>query len=236
MKIFKKKKKTILNLIKRAADFAIFNISYRYYYYNKKTLWWTILAFLLCGLHCNSIQTITTERWKLLETKTKNWKGLGKFGNVLECTDWEKQAEVLHVKDVTSHSNLSVHFSNFIRERRKKMLKKLQRSLINKICRKMSVNHHHLNVYDLKLVNLYIKRINAFGVWKVFTKKSYSKKLSNRNKYQLLRDGGNLKDTQSTSKMNCCVFNYLSLLKLCLLFQTHLLLIWCILFHVGKII
>ena len=36
MQIFKKK--NILNLIKRAADFTIFNISYRYYYYNKKTL------------------------------------------------------------------------------------------------------------------------------------------------------------------------------------------------------
>ena len=44
------------------------------------------------------------------------------------------------------------------------MLEKPQQSLINKICRKMSVNYNHLNVYDLKLVNLYIKRINAFGV------------------------------------------------------------------------
>ena len=36
------------------------------------------------------------------------------------------------MKDVTSHSHISGHFSNLRRERRKKMLKKLERSLSNK--------------------------------------------------------------------------------------------------------
>ena len=68
------------------------------------------------------------------------------------------------MKGVTSHSHLSGHFSNLGRERRKKILEKLQRSLSNKIFRKKNVNHHHFNVCDLQLVDLYIIRINEFGV------------------------------------------------------------------------
>ena len=56
-------------------------------------------CFLQCGVNCNSTETISTERWKQLETKTKDWKGLDKFGNVFESTDWEKGAEGLHVHE-----------------------------------------------------------------------------------------------------------------------------------------
>ena len=68
------------------------------------------------------------------------------------------------IKDVTSLSHLSGHFSNLRRERRMKMLKILQRSLNRKIFGKNNVSHHHLNAYDLQLVGLYIIRINVFGV------------------------------------------------------------------------
>ena len=56
------------------------------------------------------------------------------------------------------------------------MLKILQRSLNRKIFGKNNVSHHHLNVYDLQLVGLYIIRINVFGVWKILTKKDPTRK------------------------------------------------------------
>ena len=68
--------------------------------------------------------------------------------------------------------------------------------------------------FDLQMVTLYVIIINTFDVLKALTKKS-----------QLLPDGGDLKDTLSTSKMSSCLSDYLSLLKLYLLFQTYLLLI-----------
>ena len=46
---------------------------------------------------CNSTKTISTEKWKQMETKIKEWKGMEKFGNVSESTDWEKGVEGLHV-------------------------------------------------------------------------------------------------------------------------------------------
>ena len=54
-------------------------------------------CFLQCVVNCNSTETISTGRWKQLETKTKDWKSLDKFGNVFESTDWEKGAKGLHV-------------------------------------------------------------------------------------------------------------------------------------------
>ena len=86
------------------------------------------------------------------------------------------------------------------------------------ISRKKNVNHHHLTVCDLQLVDVYIIKIDAFGVWKVLTKIILLEKLENWCEYQLFQDGGNLKDARSTSRMNCCVSDYLSLLKLYLLF------------------
>ena len=41
-------------------------------------------------MNCNSFETISTERWKQLETKIKDWKGLHNF---------EKRAEGLHVNE-----------------------------------------------------------------------------------------------------------------------------------------
>ena len=46
---------------------------------------------------CNSTETIRTEKWKQMETKIKEWKGMEKFGNVSESTDWENGVEGLHV-------------------------------------------------------------------------------------------------------------------------------------------
>ena len=50
-----------------------------------------------CEVNCNSTETISTEKWKQMKTKVKDWKGSGKFENVFESTDWEKGAEGLHV-------------------------------------------------------------------------------------------------------------------------------------------
>ena len=45
---------------------------------------------LQCKVNCNSAETISIERWKQLEIKTKNWK-FEKFENLFERTDWEKE-------------------------------------------------------------------------------------------------------------------------------------------------
>ena len=50
-------------------------------------------------MNCNSTETISTERLKRLGTKTEDWKGSDKFGNVFERTDWEKVAEGLDVHE-----------------------------------------------------------------------------------------------------------------------------------------
>ena len=47
---------------------------------------------LQCEVNCNLSEIISTERWKRLETKAKDWKGLDKFGNAFESTDWEEEA------------------------------------------------------------------------------------------------------------------------------------------------
>ena len=140
------------------------------------------------------------------------------------------------MKDVTSHSHLSRHFSFLRRERRKKMLKKTsaipgQQNLHENKCQSSSPKR-----FDLQMVTLYVIIINTFGVLKALTKKIVLEKLENWCEYQLLQDGGDLKDTLSTSKISSCSSDYLSLLKLYLLFQTYLLPIWCIIFHVEEII
>ena len=56
-------------------------------------------CFLQCGVNCNSTESNSTKRCKQLETKTKDWEDLDKFGNVFESTDWEKGAEGLHVHE-----------------------------------------------------------------------------------------------------------------------------------------
>lgn len=54
-------------------------------------------CFLQCGVNCNSAETISTKRWKKMETETKDWKSLDKFRNVFESADWEKEAEGIHI-------------------------------------------------------------------------------------------------------------------------------------------
>ena len=53
-------------------------------------------CLLQCGVLCNSVETISSESWRQLETKAKDWKDLQNFGNVFESTNWEKRAEGLH--------------------------------------------------------------------------------------------------------------------------------------------
>ena len=99
-----------------------------------------------------------------------NWKQNLKIGKVwtslemyLKAMTGRKELKgCTSMKDVTSHYHLNGHFSNLGRERRKKMLKKLEQSP-SKICRKKNVNHHHLTVGKLQFVDLYIIRIDPFG-------------------------------------------------------------------------
>ena len=90
----------------------------------------------------NSTETSSTERWKQLKTKTKDWKGLGNFRNIFESTDWAKGAEGLHVHErcyITLSSKQSLQQSR--KRKEKKMLKNLQLSLRNKVCRKKNISH-----------------------------------------------------------------------------------------------
>ena len=68
-----------------------------------------------CGVKRNSTETVSTERWKQLETKT----------NLKAPTGRKELEDCMSMKDVISHYHLSGHFSNLEKERRKKMLKKL---------------------------------------------------------------------------------------------------------------
>ena len=68
------------------------------------------------------------------------------------------------MKDVTSHSQLSGHFTNFRRKKEKENAEKIpaipeQQDLLGE-----KLNHHHLNICSLRLVDLHIMRINAFDV------------------------------------------------------------------------
>ena len=46
-------------------------------------------------MNSNSSESISAEKWKQLETKTKDWKCLERF--VFESTNWDKRAEGLHL-------------------------------------------------------------------------------------------------------------------------------------------
>ena len=62
---------------KRARKFSIFNHNYRCYYCNKTSDYHCLLQ---CGMNCSTTETMSTERWKQLETKIK----IGKFWISLE--------------------------------------------------------------------------------------------------------------------------------------------------------
>ena len=83
-----------------------------------------------------------------------------------------------YTKGATSHSHLN-SASSILNEKGEQKCWKFQWFLNNTIFRKNSVNHHHLNVCHLKLVDLYIMIINVFGVWKFLTKKVLLQKLEN---------------------------------------------------------
>ena len=122
----------------------------------------SILAYHCNVMNCNSSKPLTMR-------DGSNWKQKLKIGKVWTSSEMCLKALTGRMelkgcsstKDVTSHSHLSGHFSNLGRERRKKMLKILQRSLSNKTYRKKNVKHHHLNVGDVQLVDLYIKIIKC---------------------------------------------------------------------------
>ena len=95
---------------------------------------WTIIAYCNVGL--------TVIQPKTLALKDgSNWKRKLKIGKVWTSLE-------MYFKALTGRKELKgarpflgyCHFSNFGRERGKKMLKKLQRSLSNKICKKRNVN------------------------------------------------------------------------------------------------
>ena len=49
-------------------------------------------CFLQCGKPCeesDSIDNITKETWDKLKSKSLNWKGCDRFGNVHYTVDWE---------------------------------------------------------------------------------------------------------------------------------------------------
>ena len=171
-------------------------------------------CFLQCGINFNLTGNISTERWT-------HWKRKLNIGK-----DWISSE--MYYKALTRSSTLS---SKPLLQQSWKTMKKEnvektptvleQQHLQGKECQ-LNVCDHHLNVYGLKLVGLYIIRINAFGAWKVLTKKTLLETLKNStsdaNVNSFWTDGENFKDTKSISKMNYCVSHYLSLLKLYLLF------------------
>ena len=104
---------------------------------------------LQCGVNCNSNETINTERGSNSKQKLKIGKVWTSLGMYLKALTGRKELKgFTPMKDVTSHSHLNGHFSNLGRERRKKMLKKLEQST-SKICRKKNVKNHHLTVRKL---------------------------------------------------------------------------------------
>ena len=48
-------------------------------------------CFLQCGELCteNDMSNITNEKWENMKSKSKDWRGLDKFGNLYESADWE---------------------------------------------------------------------------------------------------------------------------------------------------
>ena len=62
---------------------------------------------LQCGERCNSAETISADIWAQLQTKTKEWKGLDRFGSVFESTQWERGA-----KDFFVHKSCYISISS----------------------------------------------------------------------------------------------------------------------------
>ena len=52
---------------------------------------------LKCGLTCDSSDTITQRRWDRLQSKSRAWTGLDRFGDVHETTSWENGPAGYHM-------------------------------------------------------------------------------------------------------------------------------------------
>ena len=223
-------------MTKRAAKFSIFNQNHRCSYHNHKTNDYHCL--LQCGVNCNSTETISTEMWKQLETQTKDWKGLDKvweyiWKHWLGKGNWRVAHLWKMLITLSSNFHLSGHFSNLGRERKKNMLKNPNNTCPTRLAgKRMSTSSPKCLRSDWRL---YRKNKCAWCM------KGSDKKNGTRKNGKLMRISTfwgwkGFKDTWSLSKMNCCVSSYLRLLKLDLLFRTHLLLVWCIICHVGPIL
>ena len=46
-------------------------------------------GILKCGKPCKSSDIISQAKWESLQSKTRNWSGLDKFGSVYESTSWK---------------------------------------------------------------------------------------------------------------------------------------------------
>ena len=181
------------------------------------------LCFLQCGVKYNSTESNTTKRWKQLETKTKDWEDLDKFGNVFESTDWEKGAEALHVREryyITLSSRQSLQQS---RERKEKENAEncptipQQQDLQEKECQPYLPKRLRSSIVG----PLYHKN-KCVWCMKGSDKKSPTQKTGKLMRISTLSRWREFK-RHTVNIKNCCVFNYLSLLKLYLLFRTHLL-------------
>ena len=137
--------------------------------------WWTILAFWNVGWTVIQLKPLALgdgSNWKQNLKTTMVWTSSGMYLEAL--TARKKLKSSTSMKDVTSHSHLSGHFSNLGRERRKKMLQIPQRSLNNMICRKKNVNHHHLNFTTYNWWTLYHKNKCVWCMKGSDEKKSFS--------------------------------------------------------------
>lgn len=55
---------------------------------------------LKCGKQCNSSHTISQGKWESLQSKTKNWLGLDKFGDVYNITSWKDGPKSHHMHQI----------------------------------------------------------------------------------------------------------------------------------------
>ena len=95
----------ILNLIKWAAKLGICNLKDGTITSRRQMM--DCHYLLQCGLNCNSSETLSTERWKQLKTKTKEWKSLERF--VFEVLNGKRELKGCKpVKDAASQSHLWV--------------------------------------------------------------------------------------------------------------------------------
>ena len=46
-------------------------------------------CFLKCGKLCTPLETISSVKWERLESKTLNWSGLDKYGDIHKSTNWK---------------------------------------------------------------------------------------------------------------------------------------------------